>query len=283
MDFISELESLLPGCADQNAFLRIELTSISDCGVLKITFNQPEIRNPLDLKTADQFSKLCNFCNAWENDLPFGVILLEGSGSAFSAGGDFDFLASRCKVPQRENVATMSAYYDSFLQISSLPVVTIANVHASAIGAGLCLAMACDFVMVHKQAKLGFPFLKLGINPGMAAYPLLRQRVGETRARDLLFSGRYFSGQDFFNWGGAWLAYAEDDEVHNHLGRWIAKYRDSSYYAFSKLRQEIMKHDDREIRSSLPLEAQGQAGCYSGGDFHERLAKTLKQISNKNK
>ena len=175
----------------------------------------------------------------------------------------------------------MSAYYDSFLQVRSLPVVTIANVHASAIGAGLCLAMACDFVMVHREAKLGFPFLKLGINPGMAAYPLLRRRVGETRARDLLFSGRYFSGQDFFDWGGAWLTYSEDKEVYEHLKKWLAKYRDGSYYAFSKLRQEIMMHEDREISSSLPLEAQGQAGCYAGSDFQERLAKTLQQISNK--
>ena len=283
MGFIDKIGNKYPEFKNRDSVLLLDITEIGNTKVLNVQLNQASKRNPMDLQTADLFSKLCDFCLDWESKLPFEVFILQGAGKAFSAGGDFDFLQQRTKVAERENIATMMNYYNSFLKIRSIPVVTIANVHAAAVGAGLCLALACDLILVQKSAKLAFPFLKLGINPGMAAYPLLRRRVGETRSRDLLFSGRFFSGEDLYNWGGAWQAYSEDEEASAILEEWLGNYSGSSAFAVSQLRQEILIYEAREIDRSLPTEAQGQSNCYAGQDFQGRLIETLQRISKKTK
>ena len=283
MSFVDKISRKYPDFNSPDSVILLEIVDRGDCKVLSVELNQPSIRNPLDLQTADLFSKLCDFCLDWESELPFEALIIQGRGKAFSAGGDFDFLKQRTKVAERENIATMMNYYHSFLKIRSIPVVTIANVHAAAVGAGLCLALACDLMLVHRDAKLGFPFLKLGINPGMAAYPLLRRRVGETRSRDLLFSGRFFSGTDLCNWGGAWQGYGDKVEADNLINEWLLSYSGSSAFAVSQLRQEILLHETRDVDRSLSSEAQGQSNCYAGKDFQERLENTLQRISKKSK
>tara|TARA_Y100000589_G_scaffold149277_1_gene142528 strand:- start:991 stop:1842 length:852 start_codon:yes stop_codon:yes gene_type:complete len=279
--FVDKINRKYPGFNGPDSVVLIEIVERANCKILSVELNQPDTRNPLDLQTADLFSKLCDFCLDWESELPFEALIIQGRGKAFSAGGDFDFLKQRTQVAERENIATMMNYYHSFLKIRSIPVVTVANVHAAAIGAGLCLALACDLMLANSDAKLGFPFLKLGINPGMAAYPLLRRRVGETRSRDLLFSGRFFSGKDLHDWGGAWKVYKNEAEAQNILDEWLFSYSGSSTFAVSQLRQEILLHETRDIDHSLSSEAQGQANCYAGKDFHERLENTLQRISKK--
>jgi enoyl-CoA hydratase len=84
----------------------------------------------------------------------------------------------------------MIAFYRAWLTIRQLEVPTIAAVNGPAIGAGLCLALACDIRYAASGARLGAPFVKLGMNPGMAATYLLPNVVGEAHARDLLLTGR---------------------------------------------------------------------------------------------
>src|SRR5205085_11688148 len=60
----------------------------------------------------------------------------------------------------------------------------------AAIGAGLCLALACDLRYAAAGAKLGVPFVRLGMHAGMGGTHLLPAVVGETHARDLLLTGR---------------------------------------------------------------------------------------------
>jgi enoyl-CoA hydratase len=84
----------------------------------------------------------------------------------------------------------MIVFYRAWLSIRSLEVPTIAAVNGPAIGAGLCLALACDIRYGAASARLGAPFVKLGMHPGMAATYLLPDVVGEAAARELLLTGR---------------------------------------------------------------------------------------------
>src|SRR3712207_8528003 len=72
----------------------------------------------------------------------------------------------------------------------SLEVPTIAAVNGAAIGAGLCLALACDIRYAAAGARLGVPFVKLGMHAGMGGTHLLPEVVGHAHARDLLLTGR---------------------------------------------------------------------------------------------
>ena len=84
----------------------------------------------------------------------------------------------------------MLPFYQAWLGILRLDVPTLAAVNGPAIGAGLCLALACDIRYAATGARLGAPFVRLGMHPGMGATWLLPDVVGPSAARDLLLTGR---------------------------------------------------------------------------------------------
>ena len=103
------------------------------------------------------------------SDRTVRVCVVTGAGSAFSAGGDVAFLRARQAERDAEaNVREMRAFYARFLALRDLQVPLLAAVNGHAVGAGLCLAVACDWRVAAERAKLGVNFVKLGLSPGMA-------------------------------------------------------------------------------------------------------------------
>ena len=101
-------------------------------------------------------------------------MVLTGNGSAFSAGGDLDWIAGRVEDGQAKSGAsrthvrdTMRSFYGLFLAVRALPCPTIAAMNGHAIGAGCCVALACDMRIVAREAKLGLNFTRLGLHPGV--------------------------------------------------------------------------------------------------------------------
>jgi len=136
---------------------------------------------------------------------PSKVVVLRGAGRSFSSGGDLRFIEGNMRRPKAALAPVMRRFYGSFLAVRDLPQVTIAQVHGAAVGAGLCLALACDLRTVEARARLCLNFTRLGLNPGMAAWPLARAVLGDARARELLLTARDFTGRDLHSWGGAAL------------------------------------------------------------------------------
>lgn len=116
-------------------------------------------------------------------------MVLTGEGRAFSAGGDLAWLRERASSDPRDNVDTMLAFYDRFLCLRSLPVPIIAAINGPAVGAGLCLTLACDLRVAARSAKLGFTFVHLGLHPGMGCTHFLPKIAGPQTAARLLLSG----------------------------------------------------------------------------------------------
>src|SRR3954462_1439280 len=118
------------------------------------------------------------------DDRDVGVIVITGEGSAFCSGGDTSWIASEPDASVDHLRTRMIAFYRAWLSIRRLEVPTIAAVNGAAIGAGLCVALACDLRYAAAGAKMGVPFVKLGMHPGMAATHLLPNVVGPAHARD---------------------------------------------------------------------------------------------------
>lgn len=197
---------------------------------------------------------------------PSKVVVVEAAGHAFSAGGDLAFIEANMKRPKASLAPLMRRFYASFLSVRDLPQATIAKVHGTAVGAGLCLAFACDLRVVVEDAKLGFNFVRLGLNPGMAAWPLASSVLGGARARELLFTGRLFSGRELAAWGGA-CATAPDaaalDAVCAELaGRVASGSRGSLRLLKAETRLETLE-------ACLAHEAKGQAETFKGADLVE--------------
>ena len=95
-------------------------------------------------------------------------MVVTGEGSAFCSGGNTSWIASEPDASVDQLRTRMLPFYRAWLSVRRLEVPTIAAVNGHAIGAGLCLALACDIRYAADGAKLGLPFNKLGMHAGMA-------------------------------------------------------------------------------------------------------------------
>ena len=139
------------------------------------------------------------------------VVVVTGEGTAFCSGGNTGWIASEPDAEVDYLRTRMMAFYRAWLSIRKLEVPTIAAVNGPAIGAGLCLALACDIRYAAAGARLGAPFVKLGMNPGMAATYLLPNVVGEANARELLLTGRTVEAEEARQLGLVSRVFAADD------------------------------------------------------------------------
>jgi enoyl-CoA hydratase len=156
-------------------------------GVALLTLDNPDMRNAMsDEMTASWVAAVAELAA----DRSLRAVVVTGAGSAFCSGGNTSWIASEPDATVDELRGRMLPFYRAWLSIRSLEVPTIAAVNGAAIGAGLCLALACDLRYAVAGAKLGVPFVKLGMHAGMGGTYLLPEVVGEAQARDLLLTGR---------------------------------------------------------------------------------------------
>jgi enoyl-CoA hydratase len=156
-------------------------------GVALLVLDNPEQRNAMSEPMTRSWVEAVRQLAA---DRSVRAVVVTGEGSAFCSGGNTGWIASEPDAQVDQLRDRMLGFYRAWLSIRDLEVPTIAAVNGPAIGAGLCLALACDLRYAATGAKLGAPFVRLGMNPGMAATYLLPNVVGEAHARDLLLTGR---------------------------------------------------------------------------------------------
>lgn len=163
-----------------------------DAGVVILTLNRPEIRNAMNVELTEAFTDAIAAIRA---DGAVRAVVVTGAGSAFCAGGDLSWIRPGPDANVADMRSKMRAFYPRFLSVRSLDVPVIAAINGAAVGAGLCMAMACDIRIAANDARLSVPFTKLGMHPGMAATYLLTRLVGTARASELLFTSEPVDGE----------------------------------------------------------------------------------------
>ncbi|WP_243058109.1 enoyl-CoA hydratase/isomerase family protein [Nocardioides sp. SR21] len=167
-------------------------------GVALLTLDNPDQRNAMSDEMTSSWVAAIDELAA---DRSVRAVVVTGAGSAFCSGGNTSWIASEPDASVDHLRTRMIAFYRAWLSIRRLEVPTIAAVNGAAIGAGLCLALACDLRYAASGAKLGVPFVKLGMHPGMAATHLLPNVVGPAHARDLLLTGRVVDADEALRLG----------------------------------------------------------------------------------
>jgi len=162
-------------------------------GVARLVLDNPGQRNAM---TDDMTRSWGLAVDELAADREVRVVVVTGAGSAFCSGGDPRWIASEPDAPVDRLRTRMIAFYRAWLAIRRLEVPTIAAVNGAAVGAGLCLALACDLRYAAAGATLSAPFVRLGMNPGMASTYLLPNVVGDAAARDLLLTGRTVDAEE---------------------------------------------------------------------------------------
>jgi enoyl-CoA hydratase/carnithine racemase len=149
-------------------------------GVARLVLDNPGQRNAMSDAMTESWGRAIE---ELRSDREVRVVVVTGEGSAFCSGGNPAWIASEPDADVDYLRTRMIAF----------------NGHA--VGAGLCLALACDLRYAAAGAKLSAPFVKLGMNPGMAATYLLPNVVGPAAARELLLTGRAVEGEEALRLG----------------------------------------------------------------------------------
>ncbi len=242
-----------------------------EAGIALVRLEDPDRRNAM---TAQMGDALADAFRRLAEDEQLRCAVLTGAGTAFSAGGDLDMLeeyARRAHTEGFDAAPAMRDFYERFLTIRRLPVPVVAAVNGHAIGAGLCVALACDLVVVADEAKVGMNFSRIGIHPGMGGSWLLPRVVGRQRAAELLYTGRLVTGGEAAAIGLALEAVASDDVVPRalDLAREVAG---SAPQPVRQLKQSLQETWRRTLPEQLEAEAGYQADNYRTDDVLEGLA-----------
>lgn len=177
-------------------------------GIADVRLNRPDKLNAVD---AGIMTGLKAVVKAIAEDHRVRVVVLSGEGSAFCSGLDFSSFSDMLS-----GELTADSVADAYEELSpagansaqqlgwmwqELAVPVIAAVHGAALGGGLNIALGADIRIVHPDTKMGFLEINFGLLPDMSASQSLRRLAALDRIKELIFTGRRFSGRDALAYG----------------------------------------------------------------------------------
>ena len=150
-----------------------------------ITLNRPDKRNAISIPMIAELQAALDEIEKTHTR----VVILTGTGKAFCAGIDLDYLQAIGQQSAAENQDDSRRIAKMFRKVWSYSRPMIAAVNGHALAGGCGIATLCDFTLAVPEAKFGYTEVKIGFLPAIVSVFLTRQ-VGEKRARDLLLTGR---------------------------------------------------------------------------------------------
>ena len=180
--------------ADDAALLRIEGP------IATITLNRPAAFNSIDLSIAKKLEQLAAEIETSDD---IRVLVIEGEGRAFCAGGDLGTIGAAAAA---DNIAPVVGellqHYHAFITaLRRMPKIVLASVHGSAAGAGLSLAFVADLCIAAEDARFTPAYARLGVSPDGGGTAGVVASVGARRAMQIYLAEDSFSAVQAFYWG----------------------------------------------------------------------------------
>ncbi len=151
-------------------------------GVGTITLNRPEVKNALNEKMHDELYECLQDARSHES---IRAIVLTGTDSAFSSGADLKSIPV-ASMEHFDHGEYLERTYNRLIKLmDAINKPTLAYLNGTAVGAGLSIALACDYRVADRDAKLALSFMKIGLIPDAGASYFLPRLVGLSKALEL--------------------------------------------------------------------------------------------------
>jgi cyclohexa-1,5-dienecarbonyl-CoA hydratase len=199
--------------------------------VARIALNNP----PLNVIDLPMMLELQHALSEIESRADISVTLVEGDARAFSAGVDI-----KAHLPDQIH-EMLTSFHAVIRAIVASRKVTIAAVRGACLGGGAELAAVCDMVYTARDASWGFPEIKLGCYPPVAAV-VLATLIGQKRAAELILTGRQFTGDEAAAMGLATRSVAAE-ELESVVEGTLAELRALSPVALAHAKKAIYAWD----------------------------------------
>lgn len=186
-----------------------------------------------------------------------------------------------------ENSKMMVDFYKRFLYVHKIPVPTIAAINGAAVGAGMCMTLACDYRVAAVDARIGFTFSKLGIHPGMGSSVMLARLISQQYASYLLTTGKIINAQTAYEKGLILECVSSNDiNIKSHqialMERVFEICEEINSAAPISVQTYIQTSRNYKFENLFDTllwrEADTQAICYSSKDFAIGLESVEKKI-----
>jgi enoyl-CoA hydratase len=216
--------------------------------VARITLNRPESRNALSIQLSAEFLAALRFVQASE-EVKFLVI--QGAGGTFCAGDDITEMPTFGNANQV--MRRVRLYQEHANTLDELDKITIAAVEGYAVGGGLEITMACDFVIATESARWGMPEVDLGITPGWGGTTRMARLIGRRRTKEINLLGALQSAKRAVELD-LWNRVAPDGDLDREVDALLELLRSKDQQAMRQLKFIINNGVEADLHTAQGFE-----------------------------
>ena len=233
-----------------------------DGDIVRLQFNRPEVLNALDRASAQSFAHACRDI---ASDHSVRAVIVSGAGRAFMAGGD---LAELRADPTGAAIALIGPMHEAIVLLAEMRAPVIASLHGAVAGAGLSLALACDFAIAAEGTRFTLAYVNIGASCDLSGSWSLPRLVGLRKALEIALLGEHFDAAEALRLGlvNRVVAEAELEAQTLALAQRLARGPAQSIAQLKRLMRISFEHD---LRGQLDAERAAFLSCASTADFAE--------------
>lgn len=239
--------------------------SIAD-GIGTIVLNRPHRKNAFTLDMLDQWA---DALRSARTDPDVRVVLVTGADGSFCAGVDLDDFAQITSTLDRQHVLHHRVHRVA-AATAELDKPLIAAIDGVAVGAGMDMALVCDIRLASTRARFSEAYVRVGLIPGDGGAHLLPRIVGQARALELLWTGRFVEAQEALDLGIVLSLHTPEQlaDGANDLCRRLAA---GPPVAISAIKRLVRNGERVDFMTSLSMVAAEQAVVQSTRDSAEAV------------
>jgi enoyl-CoA hydratase/carnithine racemase len=242
-----------------------------EASVATITFNRPDKRNAMSDEMRTEFIDALEIV---ASDKRIRALVLTGAGKAFCAGGDIAGMQRRMSAPPGEVAFNgwhrQQRVHRTQTLLYSMPKPTIAAVNGAAAGLGADIALACDFIIASEYASFTWSYVLRGIIPDGGGMYFLPRRVGPSKAKELVFTGRKVSCDEALRLGIA-DRLATSGDLLADAREWASELSSASPTALALAKGILNKSYESSVHEIFAQGSQAQGMCYTSTEHHEAV------------
>ena len=235
-----------------------------DGSVASVTLNRPERKNPL---TFESYRELADLFHACAKDDDVKAIVITGAGGNFSSGGDvFEIIGPLVAMKTKDLTAFTRMTGELVKAMRAAPQPIVAAAEGICAGAGAIIAMASDVRLAAPSAKVAFLFNKVGLaGCDMGACAILPRIIGQGRASELLYTGRFMSAEEGEHWG--FFSRVVGSDVLGEATALAREIATGPTYANAMTKRMLAMEWAMSVEEAIEAEAVAQALCMTTEDF----------------
>jgi enoyl-CoA hydratase len=225
-----------------------------------IILNRPEVLNALSMNLSDELVEAIKIIGQ-SKKLKFLVI--KGAGNNFSVGDD---IKEMMRWGDANGIMRRARYYQNMAnQLEELDKITIAAVDGYAVGGGLEITMAVDFVVATERSKWGMPEVDVGITPGWGGTTRLARLIGRRRAKEINLIGALHPAKRAVEWN-LWNRVVSNDKLDAEVEKLLNVLRSKNQQGLRQLKFIINRGVECDLYTAQGFEAlsAGLTGAVSG-------------------